>query len=212
MGASAVATTTAARAASARVSNPLLIFAAPAPGSSLRGASSDVGGQVAFRPLAAALPPQVAVVSLQLLPAGFNLSSLFPRPPLANGADRAQKPSAASGALLLRLRHIYQAGMDNATLAVPVSVDLAAALAPHWRVAAAVEWAVDASQPMAAASATRINWLQQPGGNKSGGKHQGKPGRSGRLGEDLHRRDSVQGSAVVTLRPMELKTLVLQLA
>jgi len=118
---------------------------------------------------------------------------------------------------LLRLRHIYQAGMDNATLAVPVSVDLAAALAPHWRIAAAVEWAVDASQPMAAASAARINWLQQPGsnksgGNKTGGKLQGKPGRSGGLGEDVHRRDPVQGSTVVTLRPMELKTLVLQLA
>jgi hypothetical protein len=96
---------------------------------------------------AAAFPDQLVVTSLQLLPGGFNMSAFFPIDSAAGGSDAsggsdssgwsdesnttragtsntASPPPASSGALLLRIRHIYQAGLDLPTLASPASVDL----------------------------------------------------------------------------------------
>ena len=181
----------AAKVAAAVLANPPLAFAA---------AGVTTTATPPFAPLVpGAFPPQVAVVSLQLLPQGFNVSALF----IGAGADaRAGAPGApaSSGSLLLRLRHMYQAGLDGPALTVPVSVDLAAAFAPRWTVTLVTEMAVDATESMAQARARQVQWRQAPGGAASGAV----PG-------PIAAAEAAPGATVVTLAPAELKTVWVQL-
>jgi len=187
VGASTAATTTAARTASAMMSNPVQVFA----GVTTRGPD---GGDFPFAPLSASFPPQVAIVSLQLLPAGFNVSDLFDAA-AGDGGTSTQRPPASS-ALLLRIRHIFQPALDEPTAAKPVTIDLAAAFAPRWKVAGVEEWTVDASEPMAAAEGKRTTWPEQ----------------TPPAGADAVRQLDVTAGSTITLQPMALKTLVLKLA
>jgi hypothetical protein len=180
---SRVAATTAVRARAAVMSNPPLLFAAggarPSP---------------VFAPLEA-LPDQVALISLQLLPQGFNLSAFF-----ATGVTSPHAPPPVStGSLLLRLRHIYQGGMDDSALAAPVTFDLAAVFAPSFTVKALVEMAVDASQSLAEARAAQVQWPQAA----SGGGGEASPSILAEM--------SGSGT-VLTMAPMQLRTFLVQLA
>ena len=191
VGPSRQAVTTAVRRLSADMSNPVLAFAADA---GLSGKSSTSP----FAPLASAFPPELALVSLQLLPAGFDVSALFGVGSGASDSEPSQKSSSkpSAGVVLLRLRHIYQRGLDDPTHTAPASVDLAAVFAPQWRVASVVEMVVDGSQTMADAQAARHVWPQATTG--------GDPPRrtaARRLGND---------GTVVTLQPMEIKTFALR--
>ena len=187
VGASTAATTTAARTTSAMMSNPVQAFS---------GATTSGGGDPPFAPLSASFPPQIAIVSLQLLPAGFNVSDLFDAAAAIDGDASTQRPPASSGALLLRIRHIFQSTLDDPAAAKPVTIDLAAAFAPRWKVAGVEEWTVDASEPMAAAEGKRTKWPEQ----------------TPPAGADAVRQLDATAGSTVTLQPMALKTLVLKLA
>jgi hypothetical protein len=187
-GASARAAATASRRAAADLANPTLAFAAAA----LPGAAPPP-----FAPLGAGLPAAVALVSLQLLPPAFNLSDFF-----AGGSDGpAAAPPPAAGALLLRLRHVHQAGLDDPALAQPATVDLAALFAPRWTLTGVTEMAVDASDTMASARAKQIQWKQQA-----------QAGAHGRAGRARAQAPSAQAPPLsVTLAPMQIMTLLLTL-
>ena len=190
--ASASAAATAARAAADALSNPPLAFAAA-------GAPSGA----AFAPLGAPLPPQLALVGLQLLPKGLDLSSFFAGEGEGEG-ERAPPPPAASGVLLLRLRHIFQAGLDDPALAAPVTVDLAAVLAPRWALVSVTEMVVDASTTAADARAAQIQWQQQAEGGAAPPPLAPPP--------PVPPAPPRAGATSVTLAPMEIKTLLLALA
>ena len=93
--------------------------------------------------------------------------------------------------------------MDGAQ-AVPASIDLAAAFSPFWKVASVVEWAVDASEPMAAANGARFVWPEEP-------VKEGRAARQVRaqleVAPAVPPADPTANSAtIVTLQPMEIKT------
>ena len=67
VGATRSATTTAVRRLSSALSNPVAVFA-----------RTGAVGVSDASPLSASLPDEIAIVSTQLLPAGFNLSAVFP--------------------------------------------------------------------------------------------------------------------------------------
>ena len=191
VGRSSAATTTAARGAAAALSNPTLMFASA-------GVDANApSGVPPFAPMSVAFPPEVAIVSLQLLPAGFNLSSLFRtvdqdrQPPLQHGGGDA-------GTMLLRVRHIHQLGVDDRTVTGPVTVNLASALAPRWIVASAVEWTIDGSEAVAAAAAKRMHWPEAQDGVA--------------VSPSPLSAESEDPPGTVTLQPMELKTFMLMLA
>ena len=111
---------------------------------------------------------------------------------------------AADGALLLRLRHVYQVGTDDPALAAPATVDVAALFAPRWVLAAVTELVVDASEPMAAARAKQIQWQQQPAAAAAA---------AAAAPATLHAPTRAAAAPFdVSLAPMEIKTLLLTLA
>lgn len=194
VGPSLDATASAVRTASASLSNPPLAFAAAN------------GPPASVSPLGQALPPQLALVSMQLLPSGLNLSGIFSPPVRGTGAEEESKapPPASSGVLLVRLRHIHQAGLDAKADTVPVSVDLASVFSPRWKVVNVTEMVVDASESASDAQRKRVHWA-------------GHSAQSLSLTKDLLsaatlRSDSRSASTTVTLQPMDLKTFVLTLA
>ncbi len=119
------------RPAAALLSNPITLFAFPWEG-------PDAQGKAVVAPLSGPLPDAVHLVALQLLPPGLNLTQFY-SPIQATGHTLGPAPAPSTGSLLLRLRHVYQAGLDDPALAVPVSVDLAALLAPTWTLTAIEE-------------------------------------------------------------------------
>jgi hypothetical protein len=196
VGASLDATASALRGVSARMSNPLLAFTAA------NGAPADVA------PLGQALPPQLALVSMQLLPPGLNLSGIFTPPTADRGGSTlkaAAPPPASAGVLLIRLRHIYQLGLDAQSDTNPATVDLAKVFAPRWKVLAVNEMVVDASEGAAVAEQKRVKW----NGASLGGA--ASP-RTAAESSEARGSGSATGSTSVTLKPMELKTYVLELS
>jgi lysosomal alpha-mannosidase len=177
------ATTTAVRTVSAAMSNPALAFAAP----SMGGMAPSISG------LGHDFPPELALVSLQLLPQDYNLSSLFSAAPMVPLNISAAVPSMC-GALLVRLRHIYQVG-DDSELAQSASVDLTIAFAAAWTITEVVELTVDGSAPMDTARAVRIVWAEHKNGTASTSTMRG-----------------TTPNTVVSLRPMQIKTFLLKLS
>ena len=167
------------------MSNPPLVFAS----------TNTVNQASTFAPILP-LPPQIAIVSLQLLPAGFNLSSFF-----AGDSNNAQDafdtaPPASSGMILLRLRHIFQAGLDDPSIAISTTVDLANVFSPHWTISSVTELTVDASDTLTAAQEKQISWIQSS--PLSGNTQKEEP------------TSKIQSAGFsVTLEPMEIKTLLL---
>jgi hypothetical protein len=212
LGVTATAATTAARAAADELSNPPLAFAAVA-------ADVPGGGSPAFAPLGQPLPPQLSLVSLQLLPPALNLSAFFSDASgfAAAAAGGPPPPPAAAGMLLLRLRHMFQLGLDDAALTAPVTVDLAAVFAPRWSVTAATEMVVDGSGNMAAARAAQIQWQQQAGAGAARGTQEVAPAAAAVAATTVAAKAAahlpLRASATsVTLASMEIKTLLLTLA
>ena len=187
------AATTASRRAAIDFSNPTLVFVSVADG-------VDSPAVPNFAPLSGSLPPQVHLLSLQLLPPAFNMTPFFGNAADAVGAGAAP---VSSGSLLLRLRHVFQASLDDAAMAVPATVDLAALFAPRWSVTAATELVVDASQGLAEARKAQVQWQQQASASRGAG---------GALPE--RKRPTVPAATsalIVTLAPMEIRTYLLQL-
>lgn len=122
-------------------------------------------------------------------------------PPAARGDSSGGAPAQQ---LLVRLRHIYAAG--EGPLAVPVTVDLRAVLAPRWNVTGAVEMSLTATRPLVAARAAQTQWPETPAAAPA----VGAATRSG-PGAESQKARRADGLAV-TLSPMEIRTFVLTLA
>jgi len=183
IGSSTTSMSTALRTMSALMCNPPLVFA-----------STNAANQAtAFAPIVP-LPPQIAIVSLQLLPSGFNLSSFFAG---ENSIEQDAAPPASSGMVLLRLRHIFQAGLDDPSVTIPVTIDLSSVFAPHWKITGVTELVVDASETMTAARDQQTTWIQAT--TRALGKKQV---------ENLRYNDN-STDASVTLAPMQIMTLML---
>lgn len=175
------------RPLSAALANPLQVWASPA-------SEAPPTPMVPFAPLVqGALPPNVQLLSLQTLPPGLNISAAF-------DGKRTGAP-VSDTAVLLRLRHVYAAGEGDGGDAAPATVDLSALFAPRWTVESAVEYTIDAAQPMAAARANQIQW--------------NAPGASGDAtqGGDYSPTTPVAVAAhvAVTLQPMDIRTFVVAL-
>lgn len=195
--ASRASSASARRPLQSRLANPVLVLASSG-GASLPSAP--------FAPLAAPLPPSLEIASLQLFPAGLDVSAAAQGPP-PTGAGRpaaadppppSAPPPLSSAVLLLRVRHVYAVGEDDAR-AQPVDLDLAALFAPRWTVLAARETTLTATRDMDAARAQQIQWAQV--GQQAG---------------SAVRRPNVTAAAlhgasgfVFTLRPMDIKTFLL---
>ena len=167
---SCTAATTAIRHASAMLSNAPVLFAH----------SGALGGD-SFAGLSS-LPPQLGILSLQLLPENLNISLLL-------NQSSELSPPVSRATMLLRLRHMFQAGLDDNAAAAAATVDLADVFRSRWDIAAVTEMVVDGSQPLADARAAQVQWQQQAGS-----------------------RPAVKAAAPstrVTLQPMEIKTFAL---
>jgi hypothetical protein len=175
------------RPVAAALANPVVLFSGgAAPGR--RCAPSA--------PVAAALPPQLELLSLQMLPPKMNIS-MIDLPDTQYNATPGSHPAPAVGSavMLLRLRHLFAVGDGGpgSALGQPVAVDLAKLLAPHWTVTAAVEHTVDGITPLVEWERTRLQWRQAPA---SPGKAAPAVGASGP--PDTLRR--------TTINPMEVRT------
>lgn len=181
LGSSTSSTSTTLRTITSSMSNPPLVFAS----------TNTVNQASTFAPILP-LPPQIAIVSLQLLPSGFNLSAFF-----AGDNNNAQDafdtaPPASSGMIVLRLRHIFQSGLDEPTIAIPTTVDVANVFSPLWKISSVTEIVVDASETMAEAREKQIPWIQSGNTQKE---------------EPTVKEHSSDFS--VTLEPMQIMTLML---
>jgi len=97
----------------------------------------------------------------------------------------------------LRLRHIFQAGLDDPSVTIPVTIDLSSVFAPHWKITGVTELVVDASETMTAARDQQTTWIQAT--TRALGKKQV---------ETLRFNDN-STDASVTLAPMQIMTLML---
>jgi hypothetical protein len=182
-----------------RLSNTLLVYAAPV--------QVSPPLMPTYAPLAQAVLPQVQVLTLQTLPPGLNVS-FFPSP-------GPPAPPIASASVLLRVRHIYAAGEEASSGAwnSTVTIDLATLLAPALNVTAATELTADAMRPLAAARSAQIQWAQLPGyGDSSFCGNAAAVASTFGAAPDAVKRSTQAIALPVTLRPMEIRTFLLQVA
>ena len=186
LGSSTTETTTTFRTISTMISNPPLMFA-----------STNAVNQASPLHTILPFPAQIALVSLQLLPAGFNLSGFFAGDTNINDANFAAPP-ASSGLVLLRLRHIFQEGLDDPAVTIPITVNLDDIFSSHWTITSVTELVLDGSDSMADAQEKQIQWNQLPNDTKVGKVYQ----------QDLKKK---VGDVSITLSPMEIKTLAINI-
>ena len=113
------------RPVAAALANPVVIFA---------GGST---GCADATPVSHALPPQLELLSLQMLPPGMNITLIDDSDTQYNASTGTYPaPPVGSAVVLLRLRHLFAAGDGggDSELGKPVSVDIASLFAPLWTV------------------------------------------------------------------------------
>ena len=190
------------RPLAAALADPLQVWASPA-------SEAPPSPIAPFSPvIAGALPPNLQLMTLQTLPPGLNISAAF-------YGRRTGAPVSAS-VILLRLRHVFATGEGQGGEAAPATVDLSALFAPRWSVASAVEYTIDAAQPMGAARANQIPW-NAPSSSGSGSLSTGALPMGDGAGSGLAAGDgsgvssSSSSGVTVTLQPMDIRTFVLTL-
>lgn len=222
----AMTSTSAMRPLMTHLANPLMVLATPIPA----GQQPPSNRIPPFAPLAADLPASLEVLTLQLLPPGMNVSSASmpsaSSPSTAAGSEvppgglpAAGDDPLSSSVLLLRLRHIYTVGEDD-QLAQPVTIDIAAMLAPRWSVIGVTETTLTATRTMAAAREQQIQWAQLPSADSAAtsvhagaaplSRQQQSAASSSSGGEAG--MGTVAYSYPVTLRPMDIRTFTVTLA
>ena len=192
------------RSAATRASRHSSIELANRPLAFVRSADDTEGSWPPFAALAAPLPRSIHLQSLQLLPANYNLSAFWG----GVAGVPAVQPPVASGDFLVRLRHVYQAGLDGDDVARPETVDLTTIFAPRWRVASVVELVVDGSASLSEARAAQVQWNQATASVIPG---QANADRKVLKHKALQGVPSAVGAAV-TIAPMELRTFLMRLA
>ena len=167
------------RPIAAALANPPMIFAAKAKSKSARCRPKAM--------MAIPLPPQLELLTLQMLPPNLNVSLIDD----LNASHPSPPPQAA--VVLLRVRHLFALGDGGADSALgkPVKLDLSTLLQPTWAITKAVECTVDGVVTLADRAKTRLKWKQQ--GSDSTLKTP-KPA------------DRDYEALMVTIAPMEIRT------
>ena len=165
------------RAVAERLNNaPLAVF-----GRQLSGLEPD-GACGSF--LSTALPPNVKLITLKNMPA----------------------EDGHSGAMLLRLAHLFEVG-ESAALSGPATVSLAAVFAAvTLRIVAAEEWTLTANQPLAQLEAKRAAlapWKLASAASAAAAEAAAR---------ERVPFSSSDPTMSVTLRPMEIRTFVVRFA
>jgi hypothetical protein len=155
------------RPVAAAIANPLLIFTSQGMDSIMDSRAvklatvtsrDDVPAPVPspVPVLATALPPQLELLTLLMLPPRMNVS-------FGNGSSTGgAQPPVDSSVLLLRIRHIYARGDggEQSGLGAPVTLDLGTAFAPRFTIVNATEMTLDGMQTLAESRARQANWTQ----------------------------------------------------
>lgn len=183
------------RPIAAALANPVVLFSSVA--TTVDATSSS--HCAASSPVSTPLPPQLELLSLQMLPPQMNIS-LIDEPDTQYNATTKPHPAppVGSAVMLLRLRHLFAAGDggQSSTLGKPVKIDLANLFAPHWRITSAVEMTLSGSMTLQQREVSRLHWKQQQVTNAS---------RSATSEAQLgfRRSDDV---GIATIAPMEVRT------
>ena len=142
------------RPVAAAVANPVVVFSSEADTSKTCPVVS---------PVSAPLPPQLELLTLQMLPPGMNIS-LIDNPDTQYNVSTGSYPAppVGSAVMLLRLRHLYAAGEGgpSSALGKPVTVDLTKLFAPHYTIEAAVEMTLSASATLTDRESSKLHWQQ----------------------------------------------------
>lgn len=187
------------RPLAAAVANPVVLFTQPH-----HGGSSCVSGS----PVSTALPPQIELLSLQMLPPSMNISLIDDPATQYNSTtagSRYPAPPVGSAVMLLRLRHLYAAGDggQSSPLGKSVNVDLAKLFAPHWTITDVNETSLSGSMTLLELQSSQLQWRQAPPASARGSADVGVPSAMNEAQQHLNDSDSLN---VVTIRPMEVRT------
>ena len=183
------------RPVASRLANPVVIF------------SSDQAVEGPLCPtvtLGRALPPQLELLSLQMLPPSMNISMIDYSGTQYNTSTPGKYPAppVSSAVILLRLRHLYAAGEGgpkSSELGKPVTLSLAELFAPRYKVTSAVEYTLDGVTPAAERERTRLRWQQAKPAQPSE-----EPAAAAAVGaEGAAKEDTLDAT---TIMPMEVRT------
>jgi hypothetical protein len=177
------------RPVAAAVANPVVVF------------SSEVADTSktcpVVSPVSAPLPPQLELLTLQMLPPDMNIS-LIDNPDTQYNATTGSYPAppVGSAVLLLRLRHLYAAGEGgpSSALGKPVTVDLTKLFAPHYTIKAAVEMTLSASATLADRESSKLHWQQTAALGQAA------------VESDVEMLTAADALSATTIAPMELRT------
>jgi hypothetical protein len=206
--------TTASRRAAALLAAPPLLAVSPWSGGSGPSLPSLASS------LATPLPPTLHLLSLQLLPAGLNLTRYFSG---TGGGGRQhqhqhqhqhhhQQQQQQQPVVLLRVRHMYQAGLDDPSAAVPALVDPTTLFSPRWTVASVEEVTLDGGRGLAQAAGEQVQWPQAgPAAGAGAWAPTGGTGMASGGGGGKGGKGGKGGAAPVTVLPGEIKTFFLVL-
>jgi hypothetical protein len=200
------------RPPAAALANPVAIFVSPSASASTTGGGDgrslgadcgiSNGGAVAVAPL----PPQLELLSLQMLPPGMNVTLIDDDATQYNASSAAANrsypaPPVKNAVMLLRLRHLYALGEGDSKLGQPVSLDLAELFAPRWTVRTAVEMTADGVTPLAEREKSKLHWKQEP-----------SVASAAVASASSHGDTKAAGVLSVTIHPMEIRTWAITVA
>ena len=188
------------RPLAAAVANPVVLFSQP----------HHEGSRCTARsPISTALPPQLELLSLQMLPPSMNISLIDDPATQYNSTtagSRYPAPPVGSAVMLLRLRHLYAAGDagQSSPLGKPVKLDLAKIFAPHWTITDVNETTLSGSMTLSQQQSSQLHWRQAPAAEGGAPNAPTEPRQRG--------ADSADSPGVVTIRPMEVRTWAIRVA
>jgi lysosomal alpha-mannosidase len=190
------------RPIAAAIANPVVLFNSVAADQQQQQQTLSC---TATSPVAAPLPPQLELLSLQMLPPAMNIS-LIDDPDTQYNATTTPYPAppVSSAVMLLRLRHLYAAGDggQSSPLGKPVTIDMANLFAPHWTISDVVETTLSGSMTLQQREGSRLHWRQQP---QQDGVH-ASTSEEEREGQATWPGTDSDALGAVTIAPMEVRT------
>ena len=143
------------RPVAAAMANPVVLFSA--------GGVNASNPCPPISPVDVSLPPQLELLSLQMLPPGMNISLIDdPGTQYNTTTGHYPAPPVTSAVMLLRIRHLYAVGDggSDSSLGKPVTIDLSKLFAPYWTITDAVEMTLSASMTLEERSKNVLHWRQ----------------------------------------------------
>ena len=160
--------------------------------------SSTTSLSTPFSPLGSSLPLNVELLTLQTLPPGLNVSGA-----VQSKHTRSLTPVSQT-VVILRLHHIFGIGEDD-HFAQPVDIDVGALFAPRWTITGLTEMTLTGTRTMAVARTEQILWEQVATTTNSPNIF------SNTTMNMINNNNKVSSPYIVTLRPMEIKTFILNI-